>query len=130
MLFLTTTKWNVWFLQGVREQEKQADYEPSGLPVTREEGTVAIATELGHGEFAAGILIKGAVTAEMEKADSVLTFLLLGGGREGPQVNWEARKQQRADSGREWEVKASGMLRSRRKEQRQHSSETYLGKVM
>ena len=42
----------------------------------------------------------------MEKA--VLTFLLLGGGREGPQVNWEARKQERVDSGREWEVKASG----------------------
>lgn len=59
MLFLTTTKWNVWFLQGVREQGKRSDYEPSGLPVTREGGTVAIAAELGHGEFAAGILIKG-----------------------------------------------------------------------
>lgn len=118
MLFLTTTKWNVWFLQGVREQGKQSDYEPSGLPVTHEGGTVAIAAELGHGEFAAGILIKGAVTVEMEMADLVLTFLLLGRGREGPQTNWEARKQQRADSGREWEVKASGMPRSRRKEQR------------
>lgn len=125
MLFLTTTKWNVWFLQGVREQGKRSDYEPSGLPVTREGGTVAIAAELGRGEFAAGILIKGAVTVEMEKADSVLTFLLLGGGREGPHVNWEARKQERADSGRESEVKASGMPRSQRKEQRKSTLEKH-----
>ena len=125
MLFLTTTKWNVWFLQGVREQGKRSDYEPSGLPVTREGGTVAVAAELGHGEVAAGILIKGAVTVEMEKADSVLTFLLLGGGREGPHVNWEARKQERADSGREWEVKASGIPRSQRKEQRKSTLEKH-----
>ena len=56
---------------GCQEQGKRSDYEPSGLPVTREGGTVAIAAELGHGEVAAGILIKGAVTVEMEKADSV-----------------------------------------------------------
>lgn len=45
-------------------------------------GTVAIAAELGHGEFAAGILIKGAGAVEAGKADSILTFLLLGWRRD------------------------------------------------
>ena len=95
MLLLTTTKWTVWFLRGIRQQGRRSDYDPSALPATRKGGTVAIAAELRHRELADGILIKGVGAVKEGKAGSVLTFTVRMG--EGPKVKWEARKRQRAD---------------------------------
>lgn len=92
MLFLTTTKWNVWFLWGVREQGTRSDCEPSGPPATHEGERARMGAD-----FSAGILIKGGGSGGDGKADSVLASLLLGwvGVGGGHKVKWETRKQQR-----------------------------------
>lgn len=84
--------------QGARKSDQIVSrLPPPHLPPLKGNG-------LGHAEFSAGILIKGAEQQRREggfHAD-FHTARMGVGGTGTHKVKWETRKQQRADSGRGW----------------------------